>query len=287
MPRRWFAEHDPVSPINYRYAIDRVLHERRSRIQEIKVMEHSFFGRMLVLDNVVQLTERDEFLYHEMLAHVPMHSHPGPEHALVIGGGDGGTLREVLKHPTVQSATLVEIDAEVMEVARQYFPGLAGVLSAPKVKMVVADGAAFLARTKQKFDVILVDGPDPVGPARTLTTMEFYTAARQALAENGVFAMQTESLHFHLPFVTEVQKTLSTVFAWVGLYAAPLATYAGNWWTFSIAARRPLSTEPVRPAVPGTVYYGQHVHSRSYLPPDVLSRLARHQEAFDRARQTR
>ncbi len=287
MGRRWFAEQDPVSPINYRYAIDRVLHERRSRIQEIKVMEHSFFGRMLVLDNVVQLTERDEFLYHEMLAHVPMHSHPSPEKVLVIGGGDGGTLREALKHPTVRSATLVEIDPEVTEVAAQYFPGLASAFTAPKVRTLVADGAAFVADTKEKFDVILVDAPDPVGPARTLTTEEFFAAARDALTDNGVFTMQTESLHFHIPFVTKIQRTLTEVFPWVGLYAAPLATYAGNWWTFSIAARRPLSVDPVRPAVPGTVYYSEQVHSQSYLPKDVLARLARHHEAFDRSRQAR
>jgi spermidine synthase len=280
MPEHWFTEADPFSPVNYRYAVTRVLHERRSAIQEIKVLEHSFFGRMLVLDDVVQLTERDEFLYHEMLAHVPMHSHAAPERVLVIGGGDGGTLRECLKHSPVKSATLVDIDPEVSEVSRQFFPRLAVSFADRRSALKPGDGAAFLRETREKFDVILVDAPDPVGPARTLTTPEFYRSAHAALNEGGVFAMQTESLHFHLEFIQHVQGTLRGIFPQVALYAAPLATYAGNWWTFSIAAKGDLSGEPVRPAHVPAVYYSADAHRKAFVPDAVVQSLARHYAPF-------
>ena len=280
MAKRWFAEKDPFSPINYRYAIDRVLHQRRSPIQEIKVLEHSVFGRILVLDDVVQLTERDEFFYHEMLAHVPLHSHPRPERVLVIGGGDGGTLREALRHPTVRSGTLVDIDNEVTEVCREYFPSLTACLSDPRVTIAPNDGAVFIAETREKFDAVLIDAPDPVGPARTLTTPEFFGNVRRALTERGILAMQTESLHFHIDFVRRIQGTLASVFPWVGLYFVPLATYAGNFWTISIASNRPLPQEPLRPPVAQTHYYCEDVHRRCWVPPQVVDGLARRFSAF-------
>ncbi len=281
MTKRWFAEKDPFSPINYRYAIDRVLHTRRSAVQEIKVLEHSFFGKMLVLDDVIQLTERDEPFYHEMLAHVPLHSHPGPETVLVIGGGDGGTLREALRHPTVRQVTLVEIDPEVTAVSQEFFPSLACSFSSPKVITLAADGADYLAAAKERFDVILVDAPDPVGPARSLSTPEFFAAASNALTDQGVFAMQTESLHFHVEFVSRVQEQLRQVFPWVGLYSVPLATYAGNWWSFSMAARVPLTAGPVRPSLPDTLYYSAEVHNSSFISTEALGRLLRHHLEFD------
>ena len=280
MPKRWFEEKEPFSPVIYRYAIDRVLHEQRSPVQEIKVLEHGFFGRMLVLDDVVQLTERDELFYHEMLAHVPLHAHPSPERVLIIGGGDGGALREALKHPSVRSATLVEIDPEVTAVSERYFPALARSFSSPHVTTLSDDGAAYIARTKERFDVVLVDAPDPVGPAKSLSTPEFFAAASSVLTDRGVFAMQTESLHFHIDFVSGVQGLLREVFPWVGLYSAPLATYPGNWWSFSIAAKVPLSTEPVRPSVPDTRYYCEEVHARSFVPDKVVQRLLHHHQAF-------
>ena len=274
MPKRWFTEEEPFSPVNYRYAIDRVLHRRLSPVQEIKVLEHSYFGRMLVLDNVVQLTERDEFFYHEMLAHVPLHSHRHPESVLIVGGGDGGALREVLKHPTVARVALAEIDPEVIEVSKRFFPGLGGSFASPIVSVHAADGAEYLRQTKESFDVILVDAPDPIGPAKSLSTGAFYKAAFNVLTDSGIFAMQTESLHFHIDFVNRVQRLLAQVFPWVGLYSVPLATYPGNWWSISMAAKVPLSEESVRPSVPDTRYYCEEVHQRSFVPAGVLERLS-------------
>lgn len=271
MPKRWFAEADPFAPLQYRYPIKRVLYSRRSRFQTIQVMENEFFGRMLVLDRVVQLTERDEFLYHEMLAHVPLHSHPAPARVLVIGGGDGGTLREVLKHPSVQQAVLVELDPRVVEVAKQFFRALAVGFSDPRVTVLHDDGARCLRETEERFDAILVDSTDPVGPARSLSTPQFFRAAAQALDDGGIFAMQTESLHYHAGFVNRVQASLRGVFPSVDLYGVPIATYAGNWWTFALARHGPLGREPVRPPVAGTRFYCEEVHRSAFVPSKALA----------------
>ena len=265
-----WLEQDPFSPVTYGYAIDKTLHLRRSAVQEIKVLQHPFFGRMLVLDNVVQLTERDEFLYHEMLVHVPLHSHPSPESVLIIGGGDGGALSEVLKHPTVVRVALVEIDPEVIEVSKSFFPGLARSFNAPGVIVHVEDGAEFLRRSQERFDVILVDTPDPVGPAKSLSTREFFAAASRALTEGGLFVMQSESLHFHIDLVNRVQALLRDPFPWVELYGVSLATYAGNWWSFSLASRAPIPRGPVRPPLPNTRFYCDEVHRQCFIPTRVI-----------------
>ena len=233
MSRKWLLEDDPFAPIAYRYAVRARLHSSRSAFQQIEVFETDFFGRMLVLNNVVQLTERDEFLYHEMLAHVPLHSHPSPERVLIVGGGDGGTLREVLKHPSVSRVVVVELDPEVIAVAKRFFSSLARSFDSPKAEVVNGDGVAFLRETGEQFDAVLVDSTDPVGPAAALSSPEFFRAAAGALAEGGLFAMQTESLHFHVEYVNRVQASLREFFQFVRLYCVPVATYAGNWWTFS------------------------------------------------------
>ena len=266
MTTRWYAEKDPFSPINYRYSKPRLLYSTESAFQHIQIMETEFFGRMLVLDDVVQLTERDEFLYHEMLAHVPLHAHPLPSTALVIGGGDGGTLREVLRHPTVKQATLVELDPKVIQVCKEYLPTVAVSFDSPRARVLNQDGAVFLRESGERFDAIMVDSTDPVGPAKSLTTAEFYTAARDALTPNGLFVMQSESLHFHAGLVAEMQETLRGVFPYVDLYAVPLATYAGNWWTFSIASKAPIARAPVRAVLPDTQLYSDEMHRVCFVP---------------------
>ena len=270
MANDWYEERDPLSPIVYRYRDARVLHQRRSAFQDIKVLESGFFGRMLALDDVVQLTQRDEFLYHEMLAHVPLHAHPNPERVLIVGGGDGGTLREVLKHPSVGHVKLVELDAEVIEVAKAYLPDLAGSFASPRVELHVGDGAQYLTETQEHIDVILVDSTDPVGQAAKLFYRGFFAAARKVLRKGGIIAVQSESLHYHANHVRQVQDELSSVFASVALYGTSIATYAGNWWTFSMASDEALPHEPVRPPVTGTRVYDAEVHRSAFVSRRVL-----------------
>lgn len=236
------------------------------------MVESPYFGRMLVLDGVVQLSERDEFFYHEMLTQVAMHAHPHPQEVLIVGGGDGGALREVLKHSSVKKVTLVEIDPEVVKVSQAFFPSLAQGFADPRTEVVFAEGSAFVKGQPLSYDIIIVDSTDPVGMARSLFTDAFFGAAQRAL-KGGIFVAQTESLHFHREFLRQVQRELSALFRYVGLYTQALATYPGNWWTFSIASQE-YDPRGLRRAVAVPCrFYSDEVHRYCFLPEGVRGRL--------------
>ena len=268
-----FFEKDPFSPIKYAYEIEQVLHREQSDYQEILVLECAHFGRVLVLDGVVQVTERDEFIYHEMLAQVVLHAHPNPQNVLIIGGGDGGTVREVAKHETVKGIHLVELDPRVVEVSKQFLPTIATSFDDPRLDVIHTDGAKFLQQTAHNFDLIIVDCTDPVGPAQVLFSEEFFADAASRLTPDGMFVAQTESLHFHRPFVAEVQRKLSRVFTIADLCTAPIATYAGNWWTFSIGSRKHDPRIQARACVVPTTYYADDVHAHTFLPKSLYRKL--------------
>lgn len=272
MPPADFRECDPYSPIVYTYPRVTMLHRERTPYQELEVFQHAHFGRVLALDGVVQLTERDEFLYHEMLVQPALHVHPRPREVLILGGGDGGSLRETLKHPEVRRVTVVELDERVVAVSKRFLPALSAGFADPRARVVLADAAAFLERPPVRYDVIIVDSTDPVGPAQKLFTPDFYRLAGRALARDGVFVAQTESLLFHAHLVADVQRALRDIFPIVDCYAQPLATYAGNWWTFSIASRVHSPRRPRATAVP-TRYYSREVHRHAFLPRALYRRL--------------
>ncbi|NOZ01738.1 MAG: polyamine aminopropyltransferase [Deltaproteobacteria bacterium] len=266
-------EKDPYAPIRYVYEIDQVLYRGKSAFQEFAVVTNPYFGRMLVLDGVVQFTERDEFYYHEMMAHVALHAMESPRTVVVIGGGDGGVIREVLKHPTVEKAYLVDIDTEVSRVSREFFPTVGSALSDPRLVDSPMDGAAFLDGFDGTADAVLVDSTDIVGHARSLFTPEFYESARRVLGDRGLFVTLSESLHFHLPMVREVQKTLKKAFKTADLYTAPLATYAGNWWCFAVGSNGADIRKPARKPVTPTRYYCAEVHQTCFLPRFLYDRV--------------
>lgn len=271
----FFQEKDPFSPIKYVYQVQRVLHEEHSDIQEIMVLDCPYFGSVLVLDGVVQLTEKDEYIYHEMLTQVALHAHPQPESVLIIGGGDGGSLREVTKHSIVKSINLIEIDSRVVEVSKQFFPSVASSFDDPRLTLIPMDGAIFLEETSQSFDVIIIDCTDPVGPAQALTTDDFFDVASRRLTSDGLLVVQTESLHFHRSFVADMQRRLARFFPITDLYTAPIATYAGNWWTFSIASREYIPRNQARACSINTEYYADDVHSHAFLPTSLYNKLIR------------
>lgn len=268
-----FQEKDPFAPIKYAYEVEEVICQRKTKYQELLVFKNPYFGRVLALDGVVQLTERDELFYHEMLAQVALHSHPAPHHVLIIGGGDGGTLREVLKHEIVQSATLVEMDREVIEASKEFFPTLSTGFSDPRTEVLETEGAGYLSHIQDRFDLIIIDSTDPVGPARSLFTSQFFACASTALKAQGIFVAQTESLHFHREFIRDVQHRLRGVFNIVDLYTVPLTTYAGNWWTFSIASKAHNPKDIRRQCEIPTRYYSEDVHRYAFLPPSLYQRL--------------
>lgn len=268
-----FFEKDPYAPIQYTYEVTKILHKSKSKFQDIMVFENPFFGKILVLDGVVQITERDEFFYHEMLAHVVMSAHPGPRKVVVIGGGDGGTVREVLKHRSVEKVYFIEIDEEVINISKKYFPSVACGIKDKRVEIKCMDGAEFVKGRNSDIDVVIVDSTDIVGFAKSLFTKKFFKSINNCLAEEGMFVTLSESLHFHRDIVAEVQKTMKSVFPVVDLYTAPLATYAGNWWTFSIASKK-LDPKEIRGKEKvKTKYYNDEIHRTSFLQKDLYKKL--------------
>ena len=208
--------------------------------QTIDVFEAEDFGTVLALGGVTNVTDRDESGYHEMLAHVPLLAHPNPKRVLIIGGGDGGTLREVLRHPEVERAVLVDIDGEVIRVARQYFPHLAVALDDPRAEVIVGDGLAYVevaAAQGGQFDVILVDSTDPVDAAVELFTETFYNHCAKLLGEHGILVPQSDSPTFYLDRVTDVYNKLSGIFRHTSLYLGQVTAYPGGVWAYTAASQ--------------------------------------------------
>ncbi|MFO7798180.1 MAG: polyamine aminopropyltransferase, partial [Rhodohalobacter sp.] len=170
----------------------KLLFAKRSDYQLVEVYETDTWGNLMTIDGMVMLSERDEFVYHEMISHVAMFTHPNPKRVLIIGGGDGGTAREVLKHSTVEHADMVEIDQTVVEASKLHFPGV-GDFDNPNLNVLYEDGIAFVKNVKDPYDVIIIDGSDPVGPAEGLFEKDFYQFCLDALTEDGVLTAQTES----------------------------------------------------------------------------------------------
>ena len=208
----------------------------KSKYQEIVVLDTPQFGKVLILDGLVQTTEKDEFIYHEMLAHPAMIMHPEPKKVLVIGGGDGGTVREVLKHPSVEEVHLCEIDEEVILVSEKYFPTISEKLRDPKVKIFIEDGNAFLEEKKNYYDVIIMDSSDPVGASEVLFSEEFYKKVKASLKDNGIMVAQTESPMLQEEYFKNAVSQIKKVFKNVGVYLAYVPTYPSGMWSFTIAS---------------------------------------------------
>lgn len=268
-----FFEKDPYAPVQYVYDVEKVLYKSRSNFQDIMVIENPFFGKMLILDGVVQITEKDEFFYHEMLVHVLMHSHPDPQNIIVIGGGDGGAVREVLKHDSVKKIYFVEIDEEVINTSKKFFPQVSCGIDDERVEIRCMDGAEFVRSRDGDIDVIIVDSTDIIGFAKSLFTVEFFKSVKNSLNKNGMFVTLSESLHFHMNIVIDVQEALRLIFPVVDLYTAPLATYAGNWWTFSAASKDLNLREMRREYKIKTRYFNDEIYQQAFLPLKIYENL--------------
>lgn len=205
----------------------------KSEFQTIEVLETEAFGKMLLLDGLVMTSEKDEFFYHEMISHIPMLAHKNPETVLVIGGGDGGTVREVLRHKSVKRVVLCEIDGMVIDICKKYFPTIAGKLDDPRVDIQVRDGIEYISQCKNEFDVILIDSTDPMGPGEGLFTKEFYTNVKEALKPDGVMAAQSESPIANKREMQLMYSLLNSVFPIVRTFVGPIPTYPGGYWSWA------------------------------------------------------
>ena len=254
-----------------------ILHSKRSRFQKIEVVDSLDFGKMLVLDGVINLSERDEFVYHEMLAHVPLFSHPEPHHVLIVGGGDGGTAREVLKHEGISRIQLVEIDEEVMSVSRDYFPALAQSLDHPKVHVLVMDAVEYLKQTKEQFDIILIDSTDPVmEQSGGLFTVPFYRDCLNALTDNGILAAQVGDVFFESNLVMGVLSNLKEAFHIAKLFSAPVPSYTIFPYCFAFCSNgiNPQGGSGLSrfDGSLETKYYNPQIHQAAFALPEYLRR---------------
>ncbi|RLL42855.1 polyamine aminopropyltransferase [Oceanobacillus piezotolerans] len=270
----WFTEKQ-TKDFGITAKVKQTFVSERTDYQELQMVETAEWGNMLILDDMVMTTEKDEFVYHEMIAHVPLFTHPNPKDVLIVGGGDGGAIREVLKHPSVEKVTLVEIDGKVIQYSKQYLPEIASEFDNERVEVKVDDGFMFIANNKNAFDVIMVDSTEPVGPAVNLFSQGFYTGIREALKADGVFVAQTDNPWFKPDLIKQAFKDIKESFPVTRLYTANIPTYPSGLWTFTIGSKihDPLKVKDDRFIEIETKYYTRDLHKAAFALPKFVKDL--------------
>lgn len=269
----WAKEfHSKNMAISYR--IKETLHTEQSKFQDIAVVDSHQYGKMLLLDSIVQTTEQDEFVYHEMISHIALNAHPNPQRVLVVGGGDGGVIREIIKHKSVKEAVLVEIDDRVVELSKQYLPTIACALDDPRVTVRIQDGIEYVKNAKNEFDLIVVDSTDPIGPAVGLFAQEFYRDLHGALKDDGMFVAQTESPWVNSELISSLHVGLRNVFPIVKLYLAAIPTYQSGLFSFTVCSKvyDPTEPQPDKPEFE-TKYYSKALHGACFVLPPFIEQM--------------
>lgn len=235
-----------ITPSGFGIAIKQkeVLFSAQSPYQKVEIIDsNSSLGKILTLDDLMMTTEGDEFHYHEMIAHIPMMHHKAPKTVLVIGGGDGGTVREVLKHDTVEKVVLCEIDGMVIDVCKKYLPSISCELDNPKCEILVQDAIEYIKDKKNMFDIVLIDSTDPMGPGEGLFTEEFYTNVKNSLREGGIVCAQSESPFVNKEEIRKMYALLKKVFPICSAFTSNIPTYPGGYWAWAFCSKtaKPLS----------------------------------------------
>jgi spermidine synthase len=278
---RWYEE--VLHPgLSFKLEAGEVLYDSETEHQRVVIFENPVLGLVMTLDDIVQTTQGDEFIYHEMLAHVPILAHGAARNVLIIGGGDGGMLEEVLKHAAIERATMVEIDASVVELAKQHLRPICGAaFEDPRSDLVIADGVEFVASAKSRYDVIIIDSTDPVGPGEVLFQEDFYKNCRRCLAPGGILVTQNGVPFLQGPELTDSLACFRRLFADSTCYLATVPSYFGGpmafgWASDDPAPRRvPLDTLRTRFAAAAieTGYYTPEVHLGAFALPPYIAKL--------------
>lgn len=264
------------------HEVTKVLYRGKSKYQKVEVLETARFGRMLALDGVVQTTEADEFVYHEMLTHLPMLAHGAVENILIIGAGDGGILEEALKHKSVKRAVMVEIDGDVIAVSKKFLPKICGkAFSDKRAHVIVGDGARFMAETDERFDLVIVDSSDPIGPATVLFESPFYRNCKRVLRPRGVMVNQNGVPMMQADEVTSTYRLHKKIFKKNGFYVAAVPTYICGFMTLGWAADWDIRTTPVATlekrmkaqGLKGLKYYTPAIGQAAFALPAYVERL--------------
>lgn len=263
--------------VSLRIKIKNILYHSRSSFQEIVVLETEKLGRMLVIDGITMLTEWDEPAYHEMISHVPLLIHPKPSRVLIIGGGDGGTAREVLKHPEVEMVHVCEIDEEVVNACRKYLPSLASSFDDPRVKIFYEDGARFVTQHNQAYEIIIVDSTDPLGPGQILFQRPFYENMKKTLTDEGIAVTQCESIYLHQHVIKGVFSFARELYPKLGYYYTLVPTYPSGLIGFFFCS---LKYDPLQDIDANRIerlkdlkYYTPEIHRTSFTLPLFATRF--------------
>jgi len=267
--------------LGLKFKVEKVLFSGKSDFQTVDVVQTKGHGKMLLNDGLIMVTERDEFAYHDMISHVPLFVHPNPKNVLIIGGGDGGTAREVLRHGGVEKCTMVEIDGMVVDACKAHIPQTAKDLDHPKLNLIIGDGVAYvkecIRENREKFDVIIVDSTDPIGPAQPLFGEEFYRDVYTCLSDDGIVVSQGESSWYAMEIQQSLLQVLNAVFEQSYLYSFSNLTYPGGLWSFTFATKKyhPVKDfDPQRVAGSGLEfdYYNADLHSAAFALPNFVKK---------------
>ncbi|WP_455662219.1 polyamine aminopropyltransferase [Pradoshia sp.] len=277
----WFSERH-TSNVKLSIKVEKQLYSGQSDYQRIDIYESKEFGRFLTLDGFMMMTEKDEFIYHEMITHVPMMVHPNPERVLLIGAGDGGAVRELVKYENVKQIDLVEIDEMVVEVCRKYLSKTACALDDPRLQIHYEDGLKHIRSCENQYDLIIVDSTDPFGPGEGLFTREFYGSCYKALRKDGIMVNQHESPFYEedVAAMQRAHKRIVESFPISYVYQAHIPTYPSGHWLFGFASKKyhpvkDLKREAFRDAGLNTRYYNPKLHIGAFSLPTYVEELLR------------
>jgi len=258
--------------------VERILESTESKYQRIDVLQTRDFGKMLVLYGSIMVAENDLAAYNEMITHVPLFVHPRPEKVLIIGGGDGGALTNVMKHPEVKKAVMCELDRKVIEVARKHFPKMTTGFEDKRSHLVIRDGKEFIRTTKDKFDIIILDLSDPVGPAADLFQKKFHRQILRRLNRDGIMVAQSESPYYNAMTVKQMYENLRSLFPVVKMYTAHVPVYPSGYWSFAFCSREyhpiiDVDVDRYKKLKLKNNYYNLDVHIGSFALPQYIKKL--------------
>ncbi len=257
------------------YKIKETLVRKKTKYQDLAIVDTEIFGRILLLDGIVQTTIKDEFIYHEMITHIPLYAHKNPKKVLVVGGGDGGSIREILRHPNIEKAVLCEIDEDVISYSKEYLKEISCSLSDPRCEIFIGDGLKYVMDHKDEFDVIIVDSTDPFSIGENLFGRSFYEAIFECLKEDGIFIAQTETPFLFPDLVKKIFDDAKNAFPITKIFMAGIPTYPTGYWSFTIGSKK---YDPQKLNLEGkeifkTKYYNKELHGACFVLPQYIKDL--------------
>lgn len=275
----WFTE-EHTNDVRFSIRVDRHIESIESDFQKIDVFQTPEFGKVLVIDGFIMLTEKDEFIYHEMITHVPMSVNPNIKNILVIGAGDGGTVRELTRYSSIEKIDMVEIDKKVVDVCMEHIPQTASKLNDKRVNLYFEDGLKFVKTKSNEYDLIIVDSTDPIGPGLELFTQDFYENCFNALKEDGILVNQHESPYYkrEAESMQRAHKKIKTVFPVARVYQVHIPTYGSGHWLFGFASKKydpieDINIEKWKSTKIETKYYNTNIHKGAFALPNYVIEL--------------